>query len=113
MPDVYKRLNTTRTFTSAASAGTQIYPVPASTTALVKKVVISNNGGATGTVKLHHVQSGGSADSTNVILPTTSLAPNEYGVDDAPFAMSAGDEIRAVGDGTNAISISIYGLEVS
>lgn len=108
--DTYKRLNTTRSFTSGTAL--TIYTVPASTTTLVKKMVISNNGGSTGTAKIHHVQSGGSADATNVILPTTSLASNEHGVDDAPFAMAAGDFIAVVGDGTNAINISIYGLEV-
>ena len=113
MADVYKRINTVFTFTASASTGVLIYTVPALTTALVKKVVISNNGAASGTAKLHHVASAGSADATNVILPTTTLAINEHGVDDAPFAMAAGDMIRAVGDGTNAIAISIYGLEVS
>lgn len=111
MADVYKRLNTTRTFSSGA--GTTIYTVPAATTTLVKKVVVSNNGGSSGTVKLHHVQSGGSADSSNVILPTTTLATNEHGVDDGAFAMATGDFIVAVGDGTNSINISVYGLEVS
>ena len=110
MADTYKRLNTTRTFTSAAA--TTIYTAPALTTVLVKKIVISNNGGAPGTAKIHHVQSGGSADSSNVILPTTTIGINEHGDDDAPFAMAAGDFISVVGDGTNAINISIYGLEV-
>ncbi len=111
MPDTYKRLNTVRTFSSATV--TTIYTVPASTTALIKKLVVSNNGGSVASIKLHHVQSGGTTDNTHVILPTTSMASNESGVDDAPFAMAAGDFITAIGDGTNAVNISIYGLEVS
>lgn len=111
MADVYKRLNTTRTFSSGTA--TTIYTVPAATTTLVKKLVVSNNGASTATAKIHHVQSGGAADSSNVILPTTSLAINEHGTDDAPFAMATGDFIAVVGDGTNSINISVYGLEVS
>ncbi len=111
MADVYKRLNTTREF-SAASA-TTIYTVPALTTALIRKVQVSNNGSGTCTAKLHHVQSGGSADATNVILPTTTMAVNEHGADDAPFAMAAGDSIVAYGDGSNAVTINIYGIEAT
>lgn len=111
MPDTYKRVNTVRSFNSATA--TTIYTVPALTTTLVKKIVISNNGGSTATAKLHHVQSGGTTDNTHVILPTTSMASNESGVDDAPFAMAAGDFITAIGDGTNTVNISIYALEVS
>ena len=113
MTDVYKQLATTRTFFT--SAGTTVYTVPALTTALVKKVIVSNNTALSGTVKLHHVPSAGSASALNVILPTTALAANEHGVDDAPFAMAAGDFIVAVGDNTagHDINISIYGLEVS
>jgi len=111
MTDTYKRLNTTRAFSSGTAL--TIYTVPAVTTGLVKKITISNNTGTSGTAKIHHVQSGGTADATNVILPTTTLATNEHGVDDSPFAMATGDFIAVVGDGTNVINISIYGLEVS
>lgn len=111
MPDSFKRLNTVRTFSSGA--GSVIYTVPGSTTGLVRKIQISNNGTAAATVKLHHVESGGAADGTNVILPTTVLGVNEHGENDAPFAMAAGDSIRAYGDGTNAVTINIYGLEAT
>ncbi len=111
MADVYKRLNTTRSFSSGS--GTTIYTVPAATTALIRKVQVSNNGTSTATAKLHHVPSGGSADATNVILPTTTMGPNEHGADDAQFAMATGDTIVAYGDGSNTVTINIYGLEVS
>lgn len=111
MPDTYKRLNTVRSFSSAAV--TTIYTVPALTTALIRKIQVSNNGTNSGTVKLMHVESGGTPDSTHVILPTTPLGVNEGGMDDEPFAMSAGDTIRAVGDGVNDITIHIYGMEVA
>ncbi len=111
MADTYKRLNTTRTFTSGTA--TTIYTVPGATTALIRKILISNNGTVSGTVKLHHVESGGAADATNVILPTVTLSANEHCVDEAPFAMSTGDIIKAVGDGTNAITINVYGIEVA
>lgn len=116
MAETYKRLNTTRAFTASASPYTTIYTVPALTTALVKKIVVSNNSGSSATAKLWHIPSGtaaSAADNTHIILPTTTLAANEHGVDDGPFAMAAGDLIVAQGDGTNAINISIYGLEVS
>lgn len=111
MPDTYKRLNTTRTFTSGS--GTTIYTVPGSTSALVRKIQVSNNGTATAIAKIHHVQSGGSADATNVILPATTLGINEHGMDDVPFTMAAGDSIVAIGDGTNAVTINLYGLEAT
>lgn len=111
MTDVFKRLNTTLTFTSATAA--TIYTVPGSTSTIVKKIVVSNNGGTSALAKIYHVPTGSSAGVSNIILPATTLGSNEYGVDDAPFAMAAGDFIAVAGDGTNAISISIYGLEIS
>jgi hypothetical protein len=111
MADTYKRLNTTTTFSSGA--GTTIYTVPGATTALVRKVQVINPGSSAGTVKLHHVPSGGAAGNGNIILPTVSLGVNEHGVDEAPFAMATGDFIVAVGDGTNTITINIHGIEVA
>lgn len=116
MPHTYKRLNTTRAFTASGSPYTTIYTVPAATTTIVKKVIISNNSGATATAKLWHIPSGtaaSAADNTHVILPTTTLGDGEHGGDPEPFAMETGDLIVGQGDGTNAINISIYGLEVS
>lgn len=110
MADTYKRLNTTTTFSS--SGGTTIYTVPGATTALVRKIQVLNPGASAGTVKLHHVPNGGSASSSNVILPTVTLGVNEHGIDDAPFAMATGDFIVAVGDNTNTITINIYGAEI-
>lgn len=104
MADVYKRLNTVQTVTSS---GTVVYTVPGSTTALIKKIVVSNNAAPTATVKIYH----GTAADANVILPTTTLLQNEYGVDDAPFALSAGEVITV--DGTGTVNIQVYGLEVS
>lgn len=110
MADTYKRL--ARTSSSSATA-TTVYTVPGATTTLVRKIHISNNSGTAGTVKIHHVESGGSADATNVILPTVTLGNNEQGIDDAPFAMEDGDTIQIIADGTNAITINVYGLEIA
>ena len=110
MADTYKRL-AQGTFTSGTA--TTLYTVPGATTTIVKKIVISNNGGANATAKLHHVVSAGSATASNVILPTVALAVNEHGVDDGTFVMETGETIRGVGDATNAVSYSIYGLEIS
>lgn len=113
MADTYKRLNTTRAFTASTSPYTTIFTATAAT--LVKKVVLSNNGGVSATAKLWHIPSGtaaSAADNTHVILPTTALGAGEHGADDGPFAMATGDLIVAQGDGTNAVNISVYGLEV-
>lgn len=110
MTDTFKRL-AQGTFSSGTA--TTLYTVPGATSTLIKKVVVSNNSGTAGTVKLHHVASGGSATSDNVIVPTTPLGNNEHGVDSDPFVMETGETLRGVGDGTNAISYTIYGLEIS
>jgi len=109
MADTYKRV--ARTSSSAAGA-TTVYTVPGATTALVKKIHLSNNSGVSGTVKLHHVESGGSADGTNVILPTVTLGNNEQAIDDGPFVMETGDTLQILADGTNAITINVYAAEV-
>lgn len=109
MADAYKRL---AQVSSAAVGPTTIYTATG-VTAIVKKIILANNSGAAGTIKLHHVESGGSADTTTVILPTTSMGNNEHGADDAPFVMEAGDFLQMEADGTHAITVQVYGLEVS
>jgi hypothetical protein len=113
MADNYKRLARASFF--IATTTTVYGPVGAGVTTLVKKIQVSNNSVLSGTVKIHHVQSGGVADATNVILPTTTLGPNEQGTDDATFVMETGDTLQVFGDGTagHVISISAYGLELS
>jgi len=110
MADSYKRL-AQGTFSSGTA--TTLYTVPAASTAIVKKIVLSNNSGAAATVKLHHVPDAGSPTSSNVILPTTTMQNNEHGSDEGVFVMETGETIRGIGDGTNAISYTIYGLVIS
>lgn len=110
MADAYKRI--VRTSFSSATAAT-VYTVPGSTTTQVGKIVVSNDSGTTGTAKIHHVESGGSPDATNIIIPEKTIADNEHIVDDASFIMETGDTIQVIGDGTQVMSISAYGIEMS
>ena len=109
MADAYKRLAQT---SSAATGPTTIYTATG-VTAVVRKIQVINQSGAQATIKLHHVENSGSADATTVILPTVTLENNEHGIDDTPFVMEAGDFIQMEADGTNAITVQLYGLEIS
>jgi len=110
MADTYKRLAQTNT---AAAGPTTVYTVPAATTAIVRKVVVLNPGVSAATVTLHHVEDGGSAGNDTLILPSTALQAGEHGVDEAPFVMEEGDFIAVQTDGTNSVTVHVYGLEIA
>ena len=111
MADLYKRLNTVYAFTSAS--GTTIYTVPGGMTTIVRKIVITNNSGNDALAKIRHKPSSVTATDDHNILAEVLLSDLDSGMDDAPFAMSAGDALVGYGDGSNAISISVYGMEIS
>ena len=111
MTNTFKRLAVPAAISSASA--TTVYTVPAATSAQLGGVSVVNQSGASGTIKIHHVESGGSADATNCVLDTTTLSDGDNGWLLDGLIMTAAETLQVFADGTNAISISVYGLEQS
>lgn len=103
-----KKLYTGQPATSAAT----IYTAPASTTTIIKNILICNTTASSATVTLNLVASGGSAAANNRILSTYSVNANDTVAIDLSGILATGDFISAVQGTSSAITLHITGVEV-
>lgn len=107
MSDAYKKLAQAQL---AASPGTTtLYTVPGSTEAIVSHIRVVNVSGGAVTVKLWH---DGTAD-VNVVLPEVTLEAGEWGEFDGTITMEAADTLVGQSDTATAVTVTVYGDEVS
>jgi hypothetical protein len=78
-----------------------LYTVPASTTTVVRSIVLINTNTTAETVNLYFLKSGGTA--RRIIPKSLSLAANNSLVFDSPLTMGAADKIQ--GDTTTASKV--------
>lgn len=109
MANTFKRLATPAAVSSATA--TTVYTVPAGASTQIGGISVVNQSGASGTIKIHHVEDGGSASAANCVLDETTMADGDRGWLLEGLIMSANETIQVLADGTNAISINVYGLE--
>lgn len=107
MTDTYKKLGQAEL--AQAAGTTTLYTVPGATEAIVKHITVVNSTGGAVTVKLWH---DGSAD-VNLILPETTLDANGHGQWDGTMTMEAGDTLVGQSDTASAVTVTVYGDEVT
>lgn len=90
-----------------------LYTVPAATQAIVKELMVSNNTGGAETVDVHYVESGGSADDTNIYIPGVTVAANDFLQIRSTQILETGDTIQALASVAAGVSIMASGAEVS
>jgi hypothetical protein len=107
LPETYKRFYQGQPGTAAA----QVYQAPAAPAfgSVMRQIRAVNMGTVTATVGVFH---GGTAVG-NRILPDVPLAPGEWLEDDLSAMMAPGDTLAAVASVANAITLTIYGVELS
>lgn len=93
------------------SAGT-LYTTPASTTAIVKNILMCNTTASDATVTISFVASGGSANASNRIFSTYTISANKTDTLDCSAVLSTGDFISALQGTSSAITLHISGVEV-
>lgn len=103
-----KKIYTGQPSTSPAT----IYTAPASTTTIIKNILICNTTASAATVTLNLVASGGSAGVNNRILSTYTVTPNDTVAIDLSAVLSTGDFISAVQGTSSALTLHITGVEV-
>ncbi len=107
MANAYKKL--AQVELAQAAATTTIYTVPADTEAIIRHITAVNSTGGAVTVKLWH---DGTAD-VNLILPTTTLLANGHGQWDGALFMEAADTLIGQSDTASAVTVTLYGDEVT
>lgn len=98
--------------TTMTTSPVTIYTVGASTTGVVKQVILVNTSGASAKGTVNVVQSAGAASAGNQIIPAITVPPNNLEVFDFNIVLATGDFISVVSDTASAINISVSGLEV-
>ena len=97
----------------ASASNTTVYTAPASTQTEVKVCWICNTTASDVTLELWHVASGGSASDANKLMPAVTIPANDFKKIQADWQMSTSDTIQAKGSTNVAITITLYGVEIS
>ena len=90
-----------------------IYTVPASTTTVVKSVIICNTATAARTITLHAVASGGSSSVANRVLSALTIGAGETVFLKPDIYMTAGCTLRAFASVAAVVGITVSGVEMT
>ena len=111
MAEAFKKLAQGRL---PASDGTlKLYDVPGSTEGIIKSINLSNNTGTDRIVTLHHTDNSGTAADTNLILPGVNIVAGGFAEWEGTMTMAALTEIHGFAAAADAISYTIWGIEIS
>lgn len=94
------------------TTATTLYTVPASTSAIVKNIIVCNTTASSATVTISFVPTGGTAGSTNRVFNTYTVLPNGTATIDLSNVLNTGDFINALQGTSGAITLHISGVEV-
>lgn len=103
-----KKLYTGQPSTSA----TTLYTAPASTTTIIKNIIICNTTATAATLTLNLVPSAGAATSANRIMSALNVQPNDTVTVDLSGILATGDFISALQGTSSALTVHITGVEV-
>lgn len=105
-----KRLaNPTQLGTSAST----IYTAGVGVKALLKELVVSNISASAASFSMHVVPSGGTASSSNLMVPALSISPNSFLTIDFNEVLNAGDTLQAFASAATTINVMASGFEAS
>lgn len=103
-----KKLYTGQPSTSA----TTLYTAPASTTTIVKNIVICNTTASDATITVYFVPSAGSAGATNAIISGLTVTANNTLIIECSGVLATGDFISSLQGTSGALTLHITGVEV-
>lgn len=95
----------------ASTTETTVYTVPASTTTIVKQIVVANVTGTAAVTSLSLVASGGTAGVTNRIYEQISIPANSTVTFDLSQVMATGGFISIKQGTASSITTTISGIE--
>lgn len=97
----------------ANGSRTTLYTVPASTTAIVKTIIMTNTTASDATISVWHVPNGGSYGDSNALVDTLTIPANDFTQISTYVVMdTAGDTLQAEAGTASAITISVYGATI-
>lgn len=105
MADTYKRIYQGELSTSSGV----IYTVPSGTQAIIKSMRIVNTSASETTIKLWN----GGSSNANVVLPPVTIDAGGFAEFDGTLTMTSGDTLVAQAGANTALTMTIYGLEIT
>lgn len=94
----------------AVSPGTLLYTVPAGTSTYVKDIDVCNTTAGALTLVLYLVPSGGTVDTSNMLIPTVTISANSMWQWNGTQILVTGDFIHAIASGAG-LTCNISGGE--
>lgn len=110
MAEDYKKL-AQGTLTGDGSTVDTLYTVPSATDVIVKEIRIVNYDTSNHWIRIHDVDSGGTAGDANLILPELPIEAGGLLTEYGEITPTADDALKAVSDGV--VTYTLYGVEVS
>ena len=100
--------------TVLSASNSTIYTVPASTTTLLKTIWICNTTTSDVTLELWNVPNGDSATDGNKLMDLRTIPASDFVVVHTYLPMeTAGDTIQAKGSTNVALTVNLYGAEIT
>ena len=117
MAETYKRLGQGQVATAVNASNGIIYTCPANTTAIIRQMNFSNIHGSIHALTLYHIDNGGTAGVTNVIMNGSNIAAGGWADFNGTIILESQDELRGMctlnTPAANQITYVIYGLELT
>ena len=105
---------TTRSDAQLTTSAAAIYTTPASTVSIIEAVAATNVGSGTRTYTIHLVNSGDSANASNILVDAASLLEGE--AEAVPVAvnhvLNDGDSLQALSDANTSVNLQVSVREV-
>lgn len=96
------------------AAAATYYTAPQNTTAIVKKLTVTNTSAGAVTVTLYKVPSAGTAGAANTITSAKSIAPGATyeAFEFENHVLAAGDMIQALASAAASLTLAASGLQI-
>lgn len=109
MPTVYKTLGQS---SPAATTETDLYTVPAATSAVASSVIVCNRSSVLSTFRISIAVGGGATTNKDYIYYDLPIGANDTFIATIGVTLAATDKVRVYASNTN-LSFSLYGSEIS
>lgn len=97
----------------ATTGNTDLYTVPAATSAVVSTLVITNVNTAAATATIYIRKAGAAAGNVNTLIKAASVAVADFKAVTIGITLEATDVITVVSGTANALSFQAFGSEIA
>ena len=109
MTEVYKSLGQSA---PNATTETDLYTVPAATSAVCSTIIVCNRGGTSTAFRMSHAAGGGATQNKDYLYFDVTIPKNDTFTATVGITMATGDKIKVYAGNSN-LSFNLYGTEIT